>query len=300
MQNSASALENNTSNRFTQKHWNSKKLMKRLPLTLSATIVISLLLMALFAPWLAPYAPAQIDMDNTLASFSTTHWLGTDHLGRDVLSRLIWASRTSLGTVTLIAVFLLLTGFVTGAISAYVGGWVDACIMRICEVFMTFQTFILAMFLVAILGKGLTNVIVAIVFTHWAWYSRMVRSMVLSLKHRDYITAAHVSGSSSLKVFFSHIALPVLVQLLILATLDIGHMMLHVSGLSFIGLGVQPPTAEWGIMINDARNFIFDAPHLIILPGLMIFLTVLAFNIPSDYLRDRLDPSLTKELETEG
>lgn len=272
--------------------------MKRGLLFFSIFILACFLLMALFAPYLSPYNPydpAQVDLSRAFAPFSGEYLLGTDHLGRDVLSRLIWGARTSLGSVIFIAIFLLLSGFITGALSAYIGGWVDSMIMRVCEVFMTFQTFILALFLIAVLGRGMINVVIAIVLTHWAWYSRMVRSMVLSIKHRDYIAAAQVSGGKSLTIFIRHIAPPVLAQLMILMTLDLGHMMLHVSGLSFLGLGVQPPTPEWGIMISDAREYLWSAPSLIILPGLMIFLTVLACNIPGDYLRDKLDPSLTKE-----
>lgn len=267
----------------------------RLPLIVSGCVLVVLGMMAVFANVIAPYDPTAIDLANRLAAPDAAHWLGTDHLGRDLLSRLIYGARASLGSVALIAVLILVTGFVTGAVSGYVGGWLDTLVMRICELFMTFQTFILAMFLIAILGRGMTNVIIAIVLTHWAWYARIVRGMVISLKHRDYILAARVAGGGHLTVFARHIALPVLAQIVILATLDLGHMMLHVSGLSFLGLGMQPPTPEWGVMINDARTQIWTHPELVVLPGLMIFLTVLAFNIPGEYLRDRLDPSLAGE-----
>lgn len=272
---------------------NRFQFLRRLPLVLSCIILVCFLSMAIFAPWIAPYDPSHIDLMNRLSGASASHWLGTDHLGRDILSRLIWGARTSLGTVALIAIFIVITGFITGAVSAYVGGWVDTVIMRICEVFMTFQTFILALFLIGILGRGLVNVVIAIVLTHWAWYARIVRSMVLSLKNRDYILAAKVAGGSPVAVFMRHIASPVFAQIVVLSSLDLGHMMMHVAGLSFLGLGIQAPTPEWGVMISDAREFIWTSPGLVILPGMMIFLTVLAFNIPGDYLRDRLDPSLS-------
>lgn len=265
---------------------------RRVPLLVSALVLLAFLCCIVFAEWLAPYAPDAGDTANRLAGWSATHPLGTDHLGRDVLSRLIYGARASLGSVALIAVFIVTTGFITGAVSGWLGGWVDVLTMRVCELFMTFQTFILALFLIAILGRGMTNVVIAIVLTHWAWYSRIVRGMVMSLKHREYVLAARVAGGGRLTVFLRHIAAPVLVQIIILATLDLGHMMLHVSGLSFLGLGIQPPTPEWGVMINDARAYIWSNPELVILPGLMIFLTVLAFNIPGDRLRDRLDPTL--------
>ncbi len=266
-----------------------------LPLYIAVAVMAALLAMAALAPWIAPYAPDDIDLAARLAPAGSAHWLGTDHLGRDILSRLIWATRVSLGSVVLIALFILGAGFAVGALAGWLGGWLDNLIMRVCEVFMTFPTFILAMFLVGILGRGLTNVIIAIVLTHWAWYARIVRSMILSLKNRDYILAARVAGGGSGAVFFCHIAGPAAVQMLILASLDLGHMMLHVSGLSFLGLGIQAPTPEWGVMINDARAQIWTNPELVVMPGLMILLTVLAFNIPGEYLRDRLDPALSQE-----
>jgi nickel transport system permease protein len=212
-----------------------------------------------------------------------------------MLSRLIWGSRASLGSVAFIAVLIIAAGFAIGAVSGFSGGIVDTVIMRVCEAFMTFPTFILALFLIGIFGYGMTNVIIAIVLTHWAWYARMVRGMVLSLKNRDYILAAQAGGGGGFRIFTRHIAQPVFAQLLILATLDLGHMLLHVSGLSFLGLGIQPPVPEWGCMISDARQQIWTHPQLAIIPGAMIFLTVLAFNIPGDYLRDKLDPVLAQE-----
>jgi nickel transport system permease protein len=212
-----------------------------------------------------------------------------------MLSRLIWGTRASLGSVAFIAVLIMVAGFAIGAVSGFSGGVVDTVIMRVCEAFMTFPTFILALFLIGIFGTGMTNVVLAIVLTHWAWYARIVRGMVLSLKNRDYILAARAAGGGNFSIFARHIAQPVLAQLTILATLDLGHMMLHVSGLSFLGLGIQPPIPEWGAMINDARQQIWTHPQLALIPGMMIFLTVLSFNIPGDYLRDKLDPALSQD-----
>jgi nickel transport system permease protein len=265
------------------------------PIIVSAVTLASLLLAALFAPLISPYDPYEIHVDERLAPANFEHLLGTDHLGRDMLSRLIWGTRTSLGTVAVIAVLIMALGFTLGAAAGFAGGIVDSLIMRICEAFMTFPTFILALFLIGIFGTGMTNVVLAIVVTHWAWYSRIVRSMVLNLKNRDYILAARAAGGGSFRIFVRHIAQPVFAQLVILATLDLGHMMLHISGLSFLGLGIQPPTPEWGSMITDARQQIWTNPQLAVIPGLMIFLTVLAFNIPGDYLRDKLDPALVQE-----
>lgn len=272
-----------------------KTLLRRRLTWLALPVICLILIMALFAPLLAPCAPDAVDLSQKLQSPSRNHLLGTDHLGRDILSRLIWGARTSMGSVFVIIVLVMLFSLVVGCISGFIGGWVDSLCMRLCEVFLTFPTFILAMFLIGVLGTGLHNVIIAIVLTHWAWYARIIRSLVLSMKNREYILASKVVGTSNLKIIFNHLMPPVIAQLIILATLDIGHMMLHVSGLSFLGLGVQPPTPEWGVMINDARQYIWTRPELVIYPGAMIFMAVLAFNIPGDALRDCLDPSIAPE-----
>jgi nickel transport system permease protein len=272
-----------------------KALLRRKLNWLAIPLILAFLFMAAFAPWLAPHDPKSVNMEKKFAPAGGEHLLGTDHLGRDILSRLIWGARTSMGSVFVIINLVMLFSLVVGCVSGQLGGVVDTVLMRICEVFLTFPTFILAMFLISILGMGMTNVILAIVLTHWAWYARIIRSLVLSMKNREYILAARVAGTSRLKVFLKHLAPPVLAQLVILATLDIGHMMLHVSGLSFLGLGVQPPTPEWGVMINDARQFIWTHPELIMYPGAMIFLAVIAFNIPGDTLRDSLDPVIRSE-----
>jgi nickel transport system permease protein len=268
---------------------------RNLGLILAGIVILGLITMALFAKQISPYDPLEINLDQRLAPMSSSHLLGTDHLGRDVLSRIIWGSRASLGSVFLIAILIMTVGFVVGSVSGFAGGRVDAFIMRVCEAFMTFPTFILALFMVGVLGTGMVNVVFAIVLTHWAWYSRIIRSLVMNLKNRTYVLAAKAAGGSSVKVFLRHIFPQAIGQLTILATLDLGHMLLHVSSLSFLGLGIQPPTPEWGVMINDARQQIWSNPELAIIPGAMIFLTVLAFNIPGDILRDKLDPALTEE-----
>ncbi len=272
-----------------------KSLIKNKMAWLAFPVIALILAMALLAPWIAPHPPDTVDLAQKLLPPSGGHWLGTDHLGRDILSRLIWGARTSMGSVCIIITLVMVLSLVVGSVSGYAGGWVDSLLMRICEVFLTFPTFIFAMFLIGVLGTGIVNVILAIVLTHWAWYARIIRSLVLSLKSREHILAARVAGTGPAKIIFRHLIPPVLSQLVILATLDIGHMMLHVSGLSFLGLGVQPPTPEWGVMINDARQYIWTSPELIMYPGVMILLAVLAFNIPGDVLRDSLDPTIQAE-----
>lgn len=265
------------------------------------TVIVSLALIGLFAvavlfgPFVTPHDPDAVDIALRLRPPGVDHWLGTDHLGRDVFSRLVLGARVSLGAVAVISGLVLVLGLAVGGISGFVGGRFDQVVMRVCDVFLTFPTFVLAMFMVGVLGTGMVNVVIAIVLSHWAWYARIVRSLTLSVASRDFIQAARVSGASEIRIFAEHILPGVLSQILVLTTLDIGHMMLHVSGLSFLGLGIAPPTAEWGVMINDAREFVWTQPQLVLWPGLAIFLTVTAFNRLGDALRDRLDPAIAAE-----
>lgn len=259
-------------------------------------LVLVLVAVAVLAPWVSPHDPNAVELDKRFLPSSPEHWLGTDHLGRDVLTRLMYGARISVGALACILALIVTIGTTLGCIAALVGGRVQSCIMRLCDVFMTFPTFILALFLIAILGTGLTNVIIAIVLTHWAWYTRMVCAMVLSIKNNDYLLASRMAGSSRWGMIKEHILPTVLVQLAVLASLDIGHMLLHVSALSFIGLGVTPPTPEWGIMLGDARPYIRTQPQLMFYAGSMIFCTVMIFNALGDNLRDALDPALRVEM----
>lgn len=262
---------------------------------LALGILALLLVCAVFGSWLAPYDPNAVNLIGRLQSPNAAHWLGTDHLGRDILSRLMVGTRVSLGSVVLCLLLILATGIVVGGASGFIGGRTDQIIMRITDVFLTFPTLVLALFMVGILGTGLVNVIIAIALSHWAWYARLVRGIVLSLKHRDFILASRLAGASRAQVFVKHLLPATLSQLLVLATLDIGHMMLHVSGLSFLGLGVTAPTPEWGVMISDARQYVWTEPLLILWPGLALFLSVMAFNTLGDAIRDKLDPHLCAE-----
>jgi nickel transport system permease protein len=272
-----------------------RALFSRKLTALALLLALGLIAMAVFAPVLTTADPDHTDIGRKLEPPSLSEPLGTDHLGRSIYSRLVYGARASLGSVAVIMTAILVLSFAVGGISGYLGGTADGVIMRLCDVILTFPTFILALFLIGILGTGLTNVVIAIVMTHWAWYARMVRGMVLQLRNREHILAAKVAGSAPLTLALRHILPPVAAQMAVLASLDIGHMMLHVSGLSFLGLGVQPPTPEWGVMIGDARQFLRTAPQLMLFPGLMIFLSVTAFNILGDALRDHLDPHLVPE-----
>ena len=254
--------------------------MKDKKLIFLLIMLAAILLSAVFAPLIAPYSPYEIDLSNRFAPISQSHILGTDHLGRDVFSRLIYGSRMSLISVLAIMVIILLISLIIGCAAGFQGGKIDNVLMRISDVMLTFPTFILALFFIGVLG-------VAIAFTHLAWYSRIVRSIVLETKEKNYVLASKCMGTPKLKIIIKHIIPQVLSQVGILATLDLGHMMLHVAGLSFLGLGVQAPVAEWGVMINDAAPFIRQHPELMIYPGLCIFITVAIFNSLGEYLKDK-------------
>lgn len=266
--------------------------MTRVLLPVAALAVVLLLAAAILAPWIAPHDPAATEPARRLLPPSAEHWLGTDHLGRDMFSRLLWGARASLATVAAILALVLLIGCTVGTVAGMAGGAVDAVLMRVCDAFMTVPTLVLALFMIGALGTGPVNVVVAIALSHWAWYARLVRGLTLSLRGRDHIAAARVAGLSRAAVVRRHVLPVVAGQLAVLASLDLGHWMLHVAGLSFLGLGLAPPAPEWGIMINDARPFFRVAPMLVLLPGAAILLTVMAFNLLGDGLRDRLDPAL--------
>lgn len=267
----------------------------RWPLRVALVIASLLVIAALFGPWVTPHDPQAVNLLARLAPPDASHWLGTDHLGRDILSRLIAGAGVSLGSVAIAMALILTLGIVIGGTAGLIGGRTDQLIMRLTDICLTFPTLVLALFLIAMLGTGLTNVIIAIALSHWAWYARLVRGIVLSLKHRDFIHASVMAGSGRIQLFARHLLPATLSQLLVLASLDIGHIMLHVSALSFIGLGVTPPTPEWGVMLSDARQYVWTSPMLMLWPGLALFITVLAFNLLGDALRDRLDPHFHTE-----
>lgn len=273
-------------NRFLHLRW---------PVRFALLILLGLLFVALTCQWWMPFDSQAIDLSARLLPPGSQHWLGTDHLGRDIFSRLMAATRVSLGAVLLCLLLVLAIGLTAGGCAGLLGGRVDQAIMRLADIFMTFPTSILSFFMVGVLGSGLTNVILAIALSHWAWYARMVRSLVISLRGREYVLAARLSGAGYLHLFRDHLAGAVFPSLLVLASLDIGHMMLHVAGMSFLGLGVTAPTPEWGVMINDARQYIWTQPLQMLWPGLALFISVMAFNLVGDALRDRLDPHLETE-----
>lgn len=269
--------------------------MKNKQLIIPSVLLGIFVLMAVFAPFIVQ-DPYYADPVNKFAPSSWNHFLGTDHLGRDVFARLIYGIRLSLLSVLAISLLILISSVFVGTYAGYRGGVFDTILMRVCDIFLTFPTFVLALFLIGIMGSGLLNVIIAIALTHWAWYARIVRGLVLDFKSRGYVSASIASGASHFQVIIRHILPSVLIQVLILSSLDLGHMMLHVAGLSFLGIGVQPPLPEWGVMLYDSTAYVYEHPLLMVYPGLFIFISVILFNSIGEAFRDKLDPALKGEL----
>jgi peptide/nickel transport system permease protein len=258
--------------------------------TLCLALIAAFALLALFAPWLSPYPDQGMGTPNVIAKLkppSGTFWLGTDHLGRDVLSRVIFGARVSMSAGLLIVAFSLLIGLPVGLLAGYFGGWVDEALMRITDVFLAFPALLLAVLLAAALGLGLLNSIVAVAVTWWPWYARMARAEVLVLRGQPYVEAASVMGVSQARIVIRHILPGAARPLLVQAALDVGPALLTASSLSFLGLGVLPPTADWGKMVDEGRKFFPDRWWVAAAPGIAIFLLALAFSVLGDALRDR-------------
>jgi peptide/nickel transport system permease protein len=261
---------------------------------LAAAGILLLLLftaMALLAPWLAPANPAAIDLMHRLAPPSAAHWLGTDELGRDILSRIIFGARLSLLVSVSVVAFSLSLGIILGGIAGYYGGAIDTVLnIFAMNAFMALPGILLAIAFVAFLGPGLINLILALSIGGWVGYARLVRGQVLAVREREFVEAARALGASDLRIFFRHI-LPNIVQpLIVQSAIGMAGTILAEATLSFLGLGVPPPTASWGSMLNDARSHLFDAPHLVAFPAIAVMLCVLSFNFIGDALRDYLDP----------
>lgn len=250
-------------------------------------IILLFFVVTLLAPWIAPHDPVKVNLLQKLKSPSVEHWLGTDHLGRDTLSRLIYGARVSLGFATLIFLSSLIIGVIVGSVSGYVGGWVDSMLMRLCEGIMAFPNLVLVLGIVGIFGPGLMQVLLALMMVQWVYYARICRNMVVSLKERNFITAARISGSSSWKIIRKHIIPNVQRPIVVMGTLEMGWAIMDISALSFLGLGIQPPNAEWGAMIHEGTGYIRSHPELMIYPGVLILLVVMTFNILGEALSER-------------
>lgn len=254
-------------------------------------ILVALVLMALFAPLLAPHDPYVQNLGNRLQPLgSPGHPFGTDSLGRDILSRLIYGSRITLYIVTLVALIAPLAGLLVGTVAGYVGGWVDVVLMRITDIFLAFPRLVLALAFVAALGAGIENAVLAISLTAWPPYARMARAETLTIRASDYISAVRLQGASPVRIITRHIWPLCISSLIVRVTLDMAGIILAAAGLGFLGLGAQPPSPEWGAMISEGRRFILDHWWVATMPGLAIFTVSLAFNLLGDGLRDVLDP----------
>jgi len=258
-------------------------------------VILSLFLsVALFAPIATKYAPEENHLDQKLLEPTLAHLLGTDHLGRDILARLAFGARFSL-MIGFAAVGVgLIIGVPLGAVSGFYGGWLDLVIQRVVDVLLSFPGFLLALSLVAVLGVGIENVMIAVGLGVVPAFVRLVRASTLSIRYRDYVEAARAAGARSPSIIWRHVLPNALPPVIVQATLGLGSTLLTAAGLGFLGLGVQQPTPEWGSMLGEGRSYIFSNPNLATFPGIAIFLTVLGFNLAGDGLRDALDPALDR------
>jgi len=254
-------------------------------------IVAVLILMAVFAPLLSMgNSPIDQDLPNRLGPPSAAHWLGTDELGRDILSRTLYGARATLTIVLLVSIIVVPIGLAVGTVAGYLGGWVDAVLMRVTDIFLAFPRLILALAFVAALGPGIGNAVLAIALTAWPPYARVARAETLTVRRSDYIAAAELQGASGARILLSHIAPVCIPSVIIRVTLDMAGIILTAAGLGFLGLGAQPPLPEWGTMIASGRRFVLDQWWVAGAPGFAILIVSLGFNLLGDGLRDALDP----------
>jgi len=248
---------------------------------------------AIFAPWLSPHDPAQLDLSGRLLPPGHQHWFGTDELGRDILSRTIYGARISMTVAVSVVTLSLALGLVAGLASGFYGGWTDTVLnVYVNNAFLALPGILLAIAFVAFIGPGLVNLILALSISGWVGYARLVRAQVMAVKEREFVEAARALGASNLRIVCRHI-LPNIVQpVLVQAAIGMAGAVLAEATLSFLGLGIPPPAPSWGSMLNDARSHLFDAPHLTVFPAIAVILAVLSFNFIGDALRDLLDPRL--------
>ncbi|WP_226093358.1 nickel transporter permease [Dickeya oryzae] len=261
------------------------------PLAVIGLIIIAVvMLLALVAPWLAPYDPGFQNLSNRLAAPSAAHWFGTDELGRDVFSRIVYGGRTTLGMVLAVVALTAPIGLLVGCIAGYAGGWLDKILMRLTDIFLAFPRLVLALAFVAALKPGVESAILAIALTAWPPYARLARAETLQFRHTDFIAASRLTGAAPLRIILRHIMPLCVPSLIVRVTLDMSSIIITAASLGFLGMGAQPPSPEWGTMIATARRFLFNAWWVPLVPCVAIFLTSLAFNFLGDGLRDVLDP----------
>lgn len=270
-----------------------EKCSKNKLVVFGACIITFFVLIGLFAPLVAPYHPNQHNVTNKLASPSLSHWMGTDEYGRDVLSRILYGGRISISVGFIAVGISLFIGIVLGALAGYFGGWVDQLIMRVVDVVLCFPTIFLILILITFLGPSIINIMIVIGITSWTGLCRIVRAEFLSLKQREYVKAAVAIGNKNRTIIFKHILPNSLAPVYVTATFSIAGAILLESSLSFLGFGVQPPTATWGNILTSGKDYIHNAWWLMFFPGLMITLTVLGYALLGDGLRDVLDTRLS-------
>jgi len=269
-----------------------RRLRRNRAAVVGAGIVLIFVLLGVLAPVLVPYNPIQGNLNDRLLPFSGTHWLGTDELGRDLLSRILYGARVSLQIQIVAVVLALIVGVLLGSLSGYLGGYVDSLIMRCMDILLAFPGIFLALGIIAALGPGLVNLMFAAGISSIPQFARIVRASILSLKEREFVEAALALGSGSNRVMFRHLLPNCLAPIIVQSTLRMATVLLTASGLSFLGLGVQPPTPEWGAMLSNSRSYLVVAPHVATIPGVAIMVVVVGFNLFGDGLRDTLDPRL--------
>jgi peptide/nickel transport system permease protein len=275
-----------------------RKRMRTQPLAVVGVVLLMAFVVGgAAAPWLSPQSPAAIDLLHRLQSPSGAHWAGTDELGRDTLSRLLWGARLSLTvSLTVVAVSLAL-GITIGGLAGYLGGWIDTALTTFAmNTFLALPGILLAIAFAAFLGPGFSNLVLALAIGGWAGYARLVRAQVMAVRDREYVDAARALGATGLRIFFRHILPNILQPVLVQAAIGMAGVILAEATLSFLGLGIPAPAPSWGAMLNDARSHMFDSPHLVLFPAAAVAAAVLGFNFLGDALRDQLDPRTRLEL----
>ena len=272
------------------RRWQWLRLLREPGTALGLFLVVSLLLMGLLAPWLPLPDPTEISLRDRLLGPSPEHLLGTDHLGRDTFSRIVHGARMTLLASAATLALSMSIALTVGILSGYHGGWPDTALMGVVDLMLAFPSLILALAVAGALGPGLFNVLLSAGAVWWVGHARIIRGVTLAARQQEYITAARAIGAGNRRIILRHIAPNILGPIVVIASLDLGWIILGIAGLNFLGLGAQPPTPEWGAMLNDARPQLQLAPRLLLLPGLAIFVAVLGFNLLGDGLRDILDP----------
>jgi len=258
---------------------------------IGVVLVLVFVMFAVFAPWIAPQDPAAIDLPTRLDAASHAHWFGTDELGRDILSRVIWGARISMLVGSCVVLTSLALGLIIGSIAGYYGGGIDRFVnVVLMNAFLSFPGILIAIAFVAFRGPGILNLVIALSLGGWVGYARLVRGQVLAAREREFVEAARALGASDLHIVVRHILPNIIQPVIVQAAIGMAGAVLAEATMSFLGLGVPPPTASWGSMLNDARSHLFDAPHLVLFPAVTVMFAVLAFNFIGDAMRDLLDP----------